>query len=108
MEFTLFLWGIAALPILLLLFLMSYIKMKSRNAAFVSLLITSIFAVLIAPTQSIGGSLGAAIAPAKILLGTSVVGIAGKEGEIIKRCIGYTMINAFLVGLIALIIGQLI
>ena len=47
MEFTLFLWGIAALPIQLLLFLMSYIKMKSRNAAFVSLLITSIFAVII-------------------------------------------------------------
>ena len=61
---------------------------------------------IIAATQSIGGSLGSAIAPAKILLGTSVVGIAGKEGEIIKRSIGYTIINAFLVGIAALILGQ--
>ncbi len=61
---------------------------------------------IIASTQSIGGSLGSAIAPAKILLGTSVVGITGKEGEIIKSCIKYTIFNALLVGLVALLAGQ--
>ncbi len=58
---------------------------------------------IIASTQSIGGSIGSAIAPAKILLGTSVVGIVGKEGDIIKRCITYTLISGLLVGLAALI-----
>ncbi|MFW5873732.1 MAG: L-lactate permease, partial [Bacillota bacterium] len=58
---------------------------------------------IIASTQSIGGSIGSAIAPAKILLGTSVVGITGKEGDIIKRCIIYTLISGLLVGLAALI-----
>lgn len=58
---------------------------------------------IIASTQSIGGSIGSAIAPAKILLGTSVVGITGKEGDIIKRCITYTLISGVLVGVAALI-----
>lgn len=63
--------------------------------------------VIIASTQSIGGSLGSAIAPAKILLGTSVVGIVGKEGEIIKRCFGYTILSGLSIGLIALLIEVL-
>lgn len=60
--------------------------------------------VMISSTQSLGGSLGSAIAPAKILLGTSVVGIWNKEGEIIKRCIGYTLSIGLIVGLVSLII----
>lgn len=60
--------------------------------------------VMISSTQSLGGSLGSAIAPAKILLGTSVVGILNKEGEIIKRCIGYTLSIGLIVGLVSLII----
>ena len=63
---------------------------------------------VIASTQSIGGSLGSAIAPAKILLGTSVVGIVGKEGEIIKRCLKYTLISGTLVGLTAFLVEFLI
>ncbi|MFO7815008.1 MAG: L-lactate permease [Halanaerobiales bacterium] len=60
--------------------------------------------VMISSTQSLGGSLGSAIAPAKILLGTSVVGILNKEGEIIKRCIGYTLTIGLIVGLVSLFI----
>ncbi|MGM0419667.1 MAG: L-lactate permease [Bacillota bacterium] len=63
---------------------------------------------VLASTQSLGGSLGSAIAPAKILLGTSVVGIAGKEGEIIKRCLSYTLASGLIVGLAALIVSILI
>jgi len=60
--------------------------------------------VIISSTQSVGGSLGSAIAPAKILLGTSVVGIINNEGEIIKKCINYTLIIGLIVGLISYII----
>ncbi len=56
---------------------------------------------IIASTQSIGGSLGSAIAPAKILLGTSIVGLHGKEGEIMRRCFIYTLINGILLGIIS-------
>jgi lactate permease len=63
---------------------------------------------IIASTQSVGGSLGSAIAPAKIILGTAVVGIKGKEGEIIKRAIGYTLISGLLVGLAAFIVTMVI
>ncbi len=47
MEFSITLWLIAALPIIVLLFLMSYINMKSRNAALISLGITVLFATLV-------------------------------------------------------------
>ncbi len=57
--------------------------------------------VMISSTQSVGGSLGSAIAPAKILLGTSVVGIVNNEGEIIKKCINYTLIIGLIVGLVS-------
>ncbi|MFW6016491.1 MAG: L-lactate permease [bacterium] len=58
---------------------------------------------IIASTQSIGGSLGSAIAPAKILLGTSVVGLNGREGEIMRRCFIYTLINGLLIGVVSFI-----
>jgi len=59
---------------------------------------------VIASVQSVGGSLGSAIAPAKILLGTSVVGLMGEEGKLIKRCLGYTLISGVLVGIAALLL----
>lgn len=64
--------------------------------------------ILMASTQSIGGSLGSAIAPAKILLGTSVIGILGKEGVIIKNCLGYTLISGALVGVLSFIVEIII
>ncbi len=47
MEFSLILWLIAALPIIVLLILMSYINMKSRNAALISLGLSILFATLV-------------------------------------------------------------
>ncbi|MFW5988525.1 MAG: L-lactate permease, partial [bacterium] len=64
--------------------------------------------IVIASTQSIGGSLGSAIAPAKILLGASVIGVLGKEGVIIKNCLGYTLISGTLVGVLSFIIEIII
>ena len=62
---------------------------------------------MIASSQSIGGSLGSAIAPAKILMGTAIVGLEGVEGEIVKKCLGYTLISGFLVGAVVLLLVQI-
>ncbi len=62
---------------------------------------------MIASTQSIGGSLGSAVAPAKIIMGTAIVGMEGAEGDILKRCLGFTLISGILVGLAVLGLHQI-
>ena len=64
-------------------------------------------AVTIAAVQSIGGSLGSAIAPAKVLVGTAIVGLSGKEGEVMKRTIPYCLLIVLLVGIQAWILLNL-
>jgi len=59
---------------------------------------------LIAAAQSVGGSLGSAIAPAKVIMGTAIVGLKGSEGNIIKKCLGYTLISGVLVGITVLLV----
>jgi len=65
-------------------------------------------AVTIAAVQSIGGSLGSAIAPAKVLVGTAIVGLSGKEGEVMKRTIPYCLLIVLLVGIQAWIVLNLL
>ncbi len=60
--------------------------------------------LIIASIQSIGGSLGSAIAPAKVLIGSTLVGLNGREGEVMRKAIPYCLGIVFLVGLEALII----
>ena len=55
--------------------------------------------VLIAAAQSVGGSLGSIVAPAKVLIGAVVVGLAGREGEVMGRAIPYCLVLVLLVGL---------
>lgn len=62
----------------------------------------------LAAAQTIGGSLGSAIAPAKVLLGSSTVGLSGKEGEILKKTIMYCLFNALLLGVVILILSSVI
>ena len=63
--------------------------------------------VTIAAVQSIGGSLGSAIAPAKVLVGTAIVGLSGKESEVMKRTIPYCLLIVLLVGIQAWIVLNL-
>ena len=58
---------------------------------------------IIAAAQSVGGSLGSAVAPAKALLGASTVGITGREGELLQKTLSYTLINVLLVGILTLL-----
>jgi len=58
-----------------------------------------ISSLIIASVQSIGGSLGSAIAPAKVLIGSTLVGLVGREAEVMRRAIPYCLLVVFLVGL---------
>ena len=55
--------------------------------------------VTVASVQSIGGSLGSAIAPAKVLVGTAIVGLGGKESEVLRRTIPYCLGILLMVGI---------
>ncbi len=63
-------------------------------------------AVTVASVQSIGGSLGSSIAPAKVLVGTAVVGLSGQEGRVLRRTVPYCLGIALLVGLQALLLTR--
>lgn len=53
---------------------------------------------IIAASQSVGGAIGSAIAPAKIIMGISVLEMKNPESDVVKKCLIYTLINGFLVG----------
>jgi len=55
--------------------------------------------LVIASAQSIGGSLGSAIAPAKVLIGSTLVGLVGREGEVMRRAIPYCLALVLIVGM---------
>ncbi|MDR0644583.1 MAG: L-lactate permease [Treponema sp.] len=63
-------------------------------------------AVLIAAAQSVGGSLGVAIAPSAIMTGAANVCPGGCEGEIMKVTMRYCLVNLTLVGLFVLFLGK--
>jgi len=70
------------------------LQMESANALGLS-------AVTIASVQSIGGSLASSIAPAKVLVGTAIVGLSGRENEVMRRTIPYCLGIVLLVGILA-------
>jgi lactate permease len=55
-------------------------------------------------SQSAGGAIGNAIAPANVVLGTGTAGALGKEGEVLRYTLVYTAIAAALTGIGAVII----
>ena len=63
-------------------------------------------AVTISSIQSIGASVGSSMAPAKVLVGAAVVGLAGKERDIFRIVIPYIIALVLLAGLEAFLIIQ--
>lgn len=59
-------------------------------------------AVILA-AQTTGGALGSMIAPAKILVGCSTVGLAGKEAPVLKATIMYGLIITAIFGLLTVL-----
>jgi len=57
--------------------------------------------------QTTGGALGSMLAPAKIVVGCSTVGLAGQEGQVLRRGVAYGLVIAAVMGLVALVWVQL-
>jgi lactate permease len=58
---------------------------------------------VILAAQTAGGSIGSMLAPAKILVGCSTVGLAGKEGPVLGITMKYGLIITGFIGLLALL-----
>ena len=61
--------------------------------------VLGISTVIMCAVQSVGGSVGCAIAPSKVLIGSATVGLEGREGEVMNRTIPYCLIISLLVGI---------
>ena len=59
----------------------------------------SVFIILGA--QTTGGSLGSMLAPAKIIVGCSTAGLAGREGDVLKKTLLPGLLIAACVGVVA-------
>jgi lactate permease len=58
---------------------------------------------LILAAQTTGGALGSIIAPAKIIVGCSTVGLAGREGPVVRTGIKFGLAITAIIGLITII-----
>jgi lactate permease len=62
---------------------------------------------LILAAQTAGGALGSILAPAKVIVGCSTVGLAGKEGGVMRNLMLYGLITISTVAIAALFIHLL-
>jgi len=60
---------------------------------------------LILAAQTAGGSLGSVLAPAKVIVGCSTAGLAGEEGLVMRRLLGYGLITISVVAIVAALIN---
>jgi len=60
-------------------------------------------AAIILAAQTTGGALGSMIAPAKILVGCSTVGLSGKEGPVLKATLKYGLITTAIFGVLTML-----
>jgi lactate permease len=58
---------------------------------------------IILAAQTTGGSLGSMLAPAKIIVGCSTAGLAGQEGQVLKKTLWPGLMIAGVVGVLALL-----
>lgn len=63
---------------------------------------------LVLAAQTAGASLGSVLAPAKVIVGSSTVGLAGEEGAVMRKLLGYGLITIGTVALSAFILNLLI
>lgn len=85
----------------------------NSNVLFVSLQkqiagLISVVPVILISTQTAGGSLGSMIAPAKLIVGCSNVGLVGKEGQVLRMTLPYSLAIGLLIGLVGLILTAII
>jgi lactate permease len=61
--------------------------------------VLGISTVIMAAVQSVGAALGCSVAPATVLLGSTTVGMSGREGEVMNRTAPYCLGISLMVGL---------
>ena len=66
-----------------------------------------ISSLVILGAQTTGGALGSMLAPAKIIVGCSTAGLAGSEGEVLRKTLPYGVLIAAFIGLLAWLIVYL-
>jgi lactate permease len=54
--------------------------------------------------QTTGGALGSMLAPAKIIVGCSTAGLAGREGEVLRKTLPYGLLIAAFIGFVAWVV----
>jgi len=60
---------------------------------------------LVLGAQTTGGSLGSVLSPAKVIVGCSTTGQAGREGQVLRRLLPVGLVPILLAGLLALLLG---
>jgi lactate permease len=53
---------------------------------------------LLISAQTAGGALGSMLAPAKIIVGCSTVGLNGREGEVLRKTLAYGLVIGLCLG----------
>ena len=61
----------------------------------------SLNGVWLLAAQTAGGALGSMVAPAKLVVGCAMVGLAGQDGRVLRRTAPYGLLLALMVGAIA-------
>ena len=67
-------------------------------------LILNLSPAMIVAAQTTGGSLGSMIAPAKVIVGCSTVGLQGRDGEVLKITILYGLLIGLVMGVVTLVL----
>ena len=71
------------------------------------LALVTLFAGWSVAAQTTGGSLGSMIAPAKIIVGCSTVGLRGRDGEVLRVTLPYGLAIALAIGALTLLLAGL-
>jgi lactate permease len=61
--------------------------------------------VILVAAQTAGGSLGSLLAPAKLVVGCSTVGLTGRDGEVLRRTLPYGLAIGLGLGVLALVLA---
>lgn len=59
--------------------------------------------MIILAAQTAGAAVASVVAPTKIIVGASTAGMAGREGEVMRAMIGYTVILVSLISILTFI-----
>ena len=60
-------------------------------------------AAIILAGQTAGAALASVIAPTKVAVGASTAGMAGREGEVMRKLLAYTGLSILLISVLTLI-----